>query len=260
MTDHDATAPELPQRVEVVGTPISPTSYDEVLYLLENQPSDAPLVVYFCNVHSVMTARRDPFLAAAVRAADVTTPDGMPLVWALRRLGIVDQQRVYGPDLFELALRHGTGRDWRHFLLGTTEATLDRLEECAAERAPGVRIVGRHAPPFRPLEPDEEDEIVAHVIAANTDLLWVGMGMPKQELLIRRLAPRLPGVALLGVGAAFDFMAGTVPQAPAWMQRVGLEWLYRLLREPHRLWRRYLWNNPLFLALLGRQLLSRRRR
>ncbi len=245
-----------PPRTDVVGTPISTTSYAEVLDLIERRPRDLASAFAFCTVHSVMSARGDSALADALAGTDVTTSDGMPLVWALRRLGHPDQQRVYGPDLMEIALPHGVDRGWRHFLFGTTEATLARLRTAAQELAPGVEIVGSHAPPFRPLTTSEEDALVAEIRASGADLVWVGLGMPKQELWIHHIRERLPGVALMGVGAAFDLLAGTIPQAPDWMQQRGLEWLYRLKQEPRRLWRRYLVNNPRFLVLLARQLVA----
>lgn len=252
--------PSWPNRATLLGTPLSLTSYDEVLQLIDDRPADRASVFFFCNVHAVMTARRDPALATALQHADVTTPDGMPLVWALRRLADPNQGRVYGPDLMEAALSHGVGRGWRHFFLGSSPDTLSRLEASSLRRCPDLIVAGTHSPPFRPLTTDEEEDIIAMVLGAATDVLWVGMGLPKQELLIERLRGNLPGVAVLGVGAAFDFLAGTVSQAPDWMQDRGLEWLYRLWREPRRLWRRYLWNNPAYLFLMARQLLTSRSR
>ena len=244
-------------RADVVGTPISATSYAEVLERIEHPPPDRAQVMAFCNVHSVMSARRDPTLATALRTADIAAPDGMPLVWTLRRSGHPEQPRVYGPDLFELALRHGVDRGWRHYLFGATDETLDRLVARAEELAPDVRIVGRHAPPFRPLTSAEQDDVLEDIRASGADAVWVGLGMPKQELWMLEARDRLPHVTLLGVGAAFDLVSGRVAQAPDWIQERGLEWAYRLWREPRRLWRRYLVNNPAFLVLT---LLGARRR
>lgn len=253
-----------PPRTDVVGVPISRTSYQQVLHLLEHRPDDRGSVFYFCNVHSVMSARRDVELLEAIAAADVATSDGMPLVWALRRLADPEQQRVYGPDLMEYALPHGVERGWRHYFLGATDETLTRLAAAAEHLAPGVEIVGTHAPPFQRRTPgqpvilEDEGAILADIRASGTDLLWVGLGMPKQELWIHRVRDELPGIALLGVGAAFDLLSGTVTQAPDWIQERGLEWAYRLMKEPRRLWRRYAVNNPAYLALLGWQLARRR--
>ncbi|HSK90946.1 MAG TPA: WecB/TagA/CpsF family glycosyltransferase [Euzebyales bacterium] len=249
-----------PPKTSVVGIPLSLTSYDDVLAVLARRPDDRPTTVAVCNVHSVMTARREPDLRRAISEATIATTDGVPLVWVLRLTGNADQTRVYGPDLMELALADGDRHGWRHFLFGTTPPTLERLTGQIARRWPRAQVVGAMAPPFRPLTPDEEDAFVAAVRGSGADIVWVGLGMPRQELFIHRIAPRLPGVALLGVGAAFDFLSGTVPQAPAWLQRAGLEWLYRLLQEPRRLWRRYVVNNPLFVLLAAAQVVRHRRR
>ncbi len=245
----------LPPRVPVVDTPISLTSCDEVLALLEARPADRATIVAVCNVHSVMTARSDPAVAYALRTADIATPDGMPLVWALRRLARRDQARVYGPDLMRAAMPYGVERGWRHFLYGSTPETLARLRAACERIAPGVTIAGMYAPPFRPQTVAEEEAVLAEIRSCQPDLVWVGLGMPKQELWMARVAPRVPGMALLGVGAAFDFLAGVVPQAPPVLQRAGLEWAFRLIQEPRRLWRRYLVNNPRYLILLAQQLL-----
>lgn len=248
----------LPPRRPVVGTPISCTSYDEVLRLVDDRPSDRATTFYFCNVHSVVEARQDRDLAAALADVDVATSDGMPLVWALRALGVPDQERVYGPDLMELALAHGVERGWKHYFFGATDETLDALVAAADRIAPGVQVVGRHAPPFRALRDDENDAVVADVLASGADCLWVGLGMPKQEKWVHEVAPRLPGVAVLAVGAAFDLLSGTVPQAPDHLQERGLEWAYRLVQEPGRLWRRYAQTIPRYGVALASQLAGRR--
>jgi N-acetylglucosaminyldiphosphoundecaprenol N-acetyl-beta-D-mannosaminyltransferase len=243
----------------VVGTPISLTSYDEVLDLIEHRPSDRALVAAFSNVHSVMTARRDPRVAEALRDADLATPDGVPIVWALRALGHRKQQRVYGPDLMELALPHGLGLGWRHYFYGSTPETLERLRSKAEERAPGIRIVGAHAPPFRPETPEERAAVLADIRGSGAEVVWIGLGMPKQELWVHEVRDELPGVALMAVGAAFDLLSGTVRQAPDRIQRMGLEWLYRLVQEPRRLWRRYLSTNPAFVLAFARQWVRERK-
>lgn len=252
--------PQLPPRCDVVGTSLSLTSYDQVLDLIEGRSSERALVGAFCNVHSVMTARRDARVALALHDADLATPDGVPLVWALRALGHSGQQRVYGPELMERALARGVALGWRHYLYGTTKETLQRLEASADRQAPGVRIVGRHAPPFRAETPEERAVVLGDVRSSGADILWVGLGMPKQELWIAEVREALPGVAIMAVGAAFDLLSGTVKQAPDWVQRMGLEWLYRLAQEPRRLWRRYLINNPAFVLTFAMQLLRDRGR
>lgn len=253
-----------PERVPVVGTPISVTSNDGLLELLDRRPTDEATIVAFCNVHSVMTARRQPEVATALRSAHVTAPDGMPVAWGLRASGHPDQPRVPGPTFMETALRHGVDAGWSHFFYGSTDETLAELVEAAHRLAPGINIVGSFAPPFRPASEEDLKADTARIRATGADLVWVGLGMPKQEIWMSRAAAHLPGTALLGVGAAFDFVAGTTARAPGWMQSAGLEWLHRFAQQPGRLWRRYLINNPAFLALLAvsvlRSGLSNRRR
>jgi len=249
-----------PAKAPVVGTPISLTSYEEVFDIFDTRPRDRALVVAVCNVHSVMSARRDPALANALNTAQLATPDGVPLVWVLRRTVNPTQERVYGPELMRLALLESGQRGWRNYLYGSTPEILDGLRTKIAELAPDATIAGSHSPPFRRLTPEEEAADAERILASGADIVWVGLGMPKQELWMHRMSERLPGVAVVGVGAAFAFISGATKQAPAWIQRAGLEWLYRLIQEPRRLWRRYAWNNPAFVALASQQLLTHRMR
>jgi len=249
-----------PDRVPVVGIPISVTSNGELLELLDRRPTERATVIAFCNVHSVMTARRQPEVAAALVAADVTAPDGMPVAWGLRAAGYANQPRVAGPTFMESALREGVNAGWSHFFYGSTTDTLTELVEAARRLAPGIRIAGTFSPPFRPPTDEDLQADATRIGASGADLVWVGLGMPKQELWMQKIAARLSGTALLGVGAAFEFIAGTTPRAPLWMQKSGLEWLHRFGQQPGRLWRRYLVNNPKYLWLLGWSLLRSRRR
>jgi N-acetylglucosaminyldiphosphoundecaprenol N-acetyl-beta-D-mannosaminyltransferase len=201
----------------------------------------------------VMEAQRDADLKRIHNESGLTTPDGMPMVWAGHRAGASWMKRVYGPDLMLAVLARAVERGWRSFLYGGKEGVPELLAEKLRARLPGLAIAGVYSPPFRPLRPDEDDEIIARINAADPHLVWVGLSTPKQERWMAAHARRLTAPALLGVGAAFDFHAGLMPQAPPWMQRRGLEWLYRLSREPRRLWRRYFRNNPAFvLRILAR--------
>lgn len=244
-----------PDKAPVVGIPISVTSYDEVLDALSNRPEDRATIVAVCNVHSVMSARRETALAEAIGAAEIATPDGVPIVWGLRALVRRDQERVYGPELMRRAMVESDRLGWAHYLYGSTPETLQQLQEAIAEIAPEANIVGSFSPPFRPMDEAETDESLEAIRNSGADVVWVGLGMPKQELWMDSIREDLPGVALLGVGAAFDFLAGTKKQAPAWMQKAGLEWLFRLIQEPRRLWRRYVWNNPAYAVLLLMQVM-----
>lgn len=244
-----------PERVDIVGLPISLTSYEEILALLAAPRAGRALTVAVCNVHSVMTARKNPAVRQAIVSADVATPDGQPLVWAIRAMGENRQGRVYGPELMR---RASSVTGLRHYLYGSTEATLEMLERALCELNPELRIVGKHAPPFRPVTDSELSADIDSIRSSGANVVWVGLGMPKQELWIQTVKNRLPHVALVGVGAAFDILAGRVRQAPPLIQRMGLEWAFRLAQEPGRLWRRYLWNNPAYLVLLGRQIIAHR--
>jgi N-acetylglucosaminyldiphosphoundecaprenol N-acetyl-beta-D-mannosaminyltransferase len=209
---------------------------------------------YVCvtGVHGVMESQRDPELRRIHNDSGLTTPDGMPMVWAGRRAGAGHMTRVYGPDLMLELCALAAERGWSSFFYGGAPGVAERLAERLVARFPRLAVAGCWSPPFRPLTPEEDERVVRRIDDARPDLVWVGLSTPKQERWMAAHVGRVPGV-LLGVGAAFDIHAGLLPQAPHWMQRSGLEWLYRLLREPRRLWRRYLANNPRFaLAILRR--------
>jgi N-acetylglucosaminyldiphosphoundecaprenol N-acetyl-beta-D-mannosaminyltransferase len=211
-------------------------------------------------VNLVMSAQEQPQTLAATLGATLAVPDGQPLVWALRALGHARATRVYGPDLMakfcERAARSGVPM---YLYGGRTPAALELLEARLRERFPGLLIAGSSSPPFRALSAEEEREVVDAIGASGAQVVWVGIGQPKQEQWMLAMRPRLTAPLLVGVGAAFDFHAGLVSQAPAWMQRSGLEWAYRLSREPRRLWRRYARYNPRFVAGFARQYLRERR-
>ncbi len=247
-----------PPKSPVVGIPISMTSYDEVLSTVAARPSDSALVVSVCNVHSVMSARRDERLGSVIANSEIATPDGVPLVWALRWTARPEQERVYGPELMRRALVDEAGHGLNHFLYGSSDETLAALTAAISDFAPTAKLVGQISPPYRDVTAKERAEHLEAIRSSGADVVWVGLGMPKQELWMGEVRDELPGVALVGVGAAFDFLAGNVKQAPRWMQRSGLEWLYRLIQEPRRLWKRYIWNNPAFVVLLARQVVVAR--
>jgi len=210
-------------------------------------------------VNLVMSAREDPDVLDAVLGATLAVPDGQPLVWALRALGHPRATRIYGPDL----MAHFCARAEReqipvYLYGGRTEAALELLRQRLLERFPGLRVVGGFSPPFRELTPAEEERVIAEIDGSGAAVVWVGTGQPKQERWMHAMRPRLRAPVLVGVGAAFDFHAGLVSQAPHWMQRAGLEWVYRLSREPRRLWPRYVRYNPRFVAAFLGQYLRHR--
>jgi N-acetylglucosaminyldiphosphoundecaprenol N-acetyl-beta-D-mannosaminyltransferase len=214
-------------------------------------------MVCVATVHMVMEAWDDPDYRALVNGADLVTPDGVPLVWALRALGAAGATRVYGPRLTEILCERAAGCGVPVGFYGGAPEVLERLCARLAARHPGLRIAFRASPPFRPLSSDEDARIREEIRASGARLLFVGLGCPRQE---RWMAAHreLPCVQL-GVGAAFDFLAGAKPQAPAWLQRAGLEWLFRLACEPRRLWRRYAVHNPRFVFHFARQWVRARR-
>lgn len=216
---------------------------------------------YVCvtGVHGVMESQRDESLRRIHNQAGLVTPDGMPLVWLSRLRGFHQVDRVYGPDLMLALCERSVDLGYRHFFYGGAEGVPEQLAAVLQGRFPGLRVVGTYSPPFRPLTPEEDREMVRMINGANPDIVWVGLSTPKQERWMAEHVGRLTAPVLIGVGAAFDFHTGRKPQAPRWMQRAGLEWLFRLLTEPRRLWRRYLINNPLFIALVVLEMLGLRR-
>ena len=245
-----------PPEESLLGVGLALTDYERTLDWIDEMVA-ARERGYVCvaAVHTVMACADDPELAGAVRASSFTVPDGQPLVWALNALGHRLPDRVYGPDLMwkacARAARTGTrmylhgGRDQPEALAGLTRKL--RLAH------PGLRIVGGSTQHFGEYSEEELDRVAAEINAKRPDVVWVGLGVPRQEKWMQRMRPRLEAPVLVGVGAAFDFHAGLVPQAPDWMQRGGLEWLYRLGHEPRRLWRRYLRYNPRFVTRFARQ-------
>jgi N-acetylglucosaminyldiphosphoundecaprenol N-acetyl-beta-D-mannosaminyltransferase len=210
-------------------------------------------------VNLVMSAREDEEARAAVLAATLAVPDGQPLVWALHALGHPAATRVYGPDLMARFCARAAPNGTPIYLYGGRSAeALQMLERRLRERFPGLQIAGGFSPPFRPLTAAEQERAIAEIDSSGAAVVWVGTGQPKQEKWMLHMRPRLAAPLLVGVGAAFDFHAGLVSQAPPWMQRSGLEWGYRLSREPRRLWRRYAYQNPRFIAGFTQQYIRHR--
>ena len=204
---------------------------------------------YVCvtGVHGVMESQSDPELLAIHNRSGLTVPDGMPMVWAGRRAGFADMTRVSGPDLMPLLCERGVAKGWRHYFYGGAKGIPELLRKRLTARFPGLQVTGTHSPPFRALENDEKIRIAADINAARPHFVWVGLSTPKQERWMDDMIGKLDTPAVLGVGAAFDILCGRVARAPRWVQRNGLEWLYRLLKEPQRLAGRYLKNNPRFI-------------
>lgn len=215
---------------------------------------------YVCitGVHGVMESQHDPELRQIHNEAGMVTPDGMPLVWLSKWRGHAHVDRVYGPDLMLALCQHSLDKGYRHYFYGGSEGVPELLAERLAARFPGLEVAGTYSPPFRALSEEEDEQIVAAINAARPDVIWVGLSTPKQERWMASHVGRVDAPVMIGVGAAFDFHAGLKRQAPYWMQRSGSEWLFRLMTEPRRLWRRYLKNNPRFVALVAAQWLGLR--
>jgi len=204
-----------------------------------------------CDVHCIMRARSEPKLMAAFKAADMVVPDGKPVEWTARARTDQPMTRVCGPDLMLALSELSTETGWSHYYYGGAPGVADDLAETMRTRYPGLQVAGSHCPPFRPMSDDEQDEEVKRIADSGADIVWVGLGCPKQDLWMHKHARRIPGAVSIGVGAAFDFHTGRVARAPVWMQKNGLEWAHRLSSEPGRLWRRYLLMAPQFLVLSG---------
>ncbi len=258
-----APAPVLPdvEQIAVLDVPLALTDYERALDWIDAAvAAGAREYVCVAAVHTVMESRDDEALRSAVDRAAFTVPDGQPLAWALRALGHDIEQRVYGPELMARACARAARTGQRHYLYGgRDQSALFKLTLRLRQRFPGLRIVGGYSPPFRELSEAELDAIAADINRARPDVVWVGIGVPKQEKWMAAMRDRLDAPVLVGVGAAFDFHAGLVPQAPPWMQRNGLEWLFRLKQEPRRLWKRYARHNPRFVAGFARQWVAERR-
>jgi len=239
------------RRYRILDVPISIISIEQVLKLFaEDWMVDRrDRYIVFRDVHGVMRARSDTKLRRAHEASDLTAPDGMPLVWIAKFVGIDGVSRVCGPDSLPVVCERGVPLGWRHYFLGGAPAVAEALIRQLKQKYPGILIVGSSSPPFRPLSVEEDEAICATIRGARPDFVWVGLGTPKQEVWMHEHRGRFGGVTLLGVGAAFDFHAGKTSRAPRWMQRSGLEWLHRLVQEPKRLYRRYLVLGPTFLPL-----------
>ena len=235
-------------RVDVLGVRISAVTMPEAVAAFQQWiQSGESTYVCVTGVHGVMECQRDLGLLQIHNAAGMTTPDGMPMVWASKWAGVRDVERVYGPDLMLEVCRVAAEKGWSSYFYGGKPGVADRLAEKLVSRFPGLPVAGTHSPPFGDLSPDEDREIITRINQANADIVWVGLSTPKQERWMAEHRASVNAKVLVGVGAAFDINSGGVRQAPVLLQRSGFEWLYRLAQEPGRLWRRYLRNNPAFL-------------
>lgn len=241
-----------PQRFRVLGVDVDATQIPDVVAQMQTWIRERGVChfVAVTGMHGVTEAQRDRGFKEILNAADMVVPDGMPLVWLGRRNGFSLSRRVYGPELMlqfcEETAKHG----YRHFFYGGVPAVADRLAERLSADFPGFVVAGTLCPPFRPLTPKEDEEIISAIERSRPDIVWIGLSTPKQERWMYEHRQSLSVPVLVGVGAAFDLNIGRVKQAPAWMRESGLEWLFRLVQEPRRLWKRYLIGGSQFLFYL----------
>jgi N-acetylglucosaminyldiphosphoundecaprenol N-acetyl-beta-D-mannosaminyltransferase len=243
---------------QVLNTGIDAISWPQALDRISTWASRRESrYVCICNVHSVVTATQDRSFEQVINQADLATPDGAPVAWMLRGLGFKGQRRINGPDLMLKYCEMASARNDSVFLFGNTEETLEILRTRLRERFPSLRIAGAISPPFRPMNEQEDAEVIATINASGAGTVWVSLGCPKQEKWMAAHRDRIHAV-MVGVGAAFDYHAGTLKRAPSWMQNHGLEWLHRMVSEPRRLTKRYLQTNSIFIVKALRQLIRGR--
>ena len=243
------------QSVHIVGMKVDPTSYERAATIITDWArGGASKYVCVATVNNVMESYDSPEFHSVMNQADLVTPDGMPLVWGLKLLGHRSATRVYGPDLTPALLEMAGEKGIPIGFYGASPQVLSRLVKVVQKRFPKVEIAYSYSPPFRPLTAEEDEQVVADINNSGTGILFIGLNTPKQDFWMAAHKGRVQAV-MVGVGAAFDFLAGSKPQAPRWMMRYGLEWLFRLATEPRRLWKRYLKHNPRFVVLFALQLL-----
>lgn len=237
------------EKLNVLGTQIAVVNPEAARRLIAGWLSENTTGRYvsLVDVHCIMQSYRRPEVRRAYNSADACLPDGMPLTWVGRSRGHRTMSRVYGPDLMLAMLEHSSTTRWTNFFLGGAEGVADELKHKMVHRFPGLQVVGTYCPPFRPLTTEERAALVHRVNELRPDMVWVGLGAPKQDLFMAEYHNELHTKVMIGVGAAFDFHTGRVRQAPRWMMHAGLEWGFRLCMEPRRLAPRYLRNNPAFL-------------
>jgi len=249
-----------PKPLNLFGVPVTPTTYAEATKTILRAAEQRGGGVVSCHaVHAIVTASRDPALRDMVGRFDMITPDGQPVRWALNLLyGAGLRDRVYGPALMDKLCQQAAAQGVAIYLYGGSPEVAQQLPQRLQAKHPGLQIAGSESPPFRPLNPEEDQQVVDRINNSGAGLVFIGLGCPKQDMFAFEHRDRIHAVQIC-VGAAFDFHAGAKKSAPGWMQRRGLEWLFRLWEEPQRLWKRYLVTNSLFVWMLAGAWLSMRR-
>lgn len=239
------------KKFPILGVNISVINMDDASASIERAVSGREKIyVCVCPVSTIMECKRNRMVLESVNSADLATPDGMAVVWIGRMRGYKKIRRVYGPELMREICGVSGKKGYRNYLYGSNQTTLDKLNMRLNKTYPGLVISGSFSPPFRKLTAEEDKKIVNDINSSNPDIVWVGLGSPKQDLWMYEHREQVNAPVMIGVGAAFDFLAGVKPQAPRWIRNNGFEWLFRLATEPRRLWRRYLLDYPAFVCYL----------
>jgi N-acetylglucosaminyldiphosphoundecaprenol N-acetyl-beta-D-mannosaminyltransferase len=246
------------ERLDLLGVRVSAVSVPRAVQIIDGWIG-ANIKTYVCvaPVSTLVDCQKNSDYKNVVNSAGMVTPDGMPVVWLGKASGSPTIDRTYGPDLMLAMTEAGQAQGRRHFWYGGKPETLDFLEQSFQKKFPAMNLAGKYSPPFVPYAQKESQDVIRMINEAKPDILWVGLGSPKQDFWMSLNRPLLDVPVIIGVGAAFDFLSGQKPQAPRWMQRSGLEWLFRLASEPRRLWRRYLIGNIEFLYYLSRERIKR---
>ena len=235
------------KRVDVMGVNISAVNVPTAVEVIGNFiADDARTYVTVTSVHGVVESQHDAELLAIHNNSGMSTPDGMPLVWCCQKAGVESCERTYGPDLMLALCKESAAKGWTNYLYGAGPGVAEKLGQRLSADYPGFKVVGTHCPPFRALTAEEDEAIIAEINELNPDIVWIGLSTPKQEWWMHEHLNKINARVMIGVGAAFDFHSGNTKQAPKFLQTKGLEWLFRLVTEPKRLWRRYLLGHPQF--------------
>ncbi|MFZ5878377.1 MAG: WecB/TagA/CpsF family glycosyltransferase [Chloroflexota bacterium] len=242
--------------IHVLGLGVGVVNINQVIEIMARWIEEKkPQYICVTPAHSIMDCYREPHLYSLFNASGLTVPDGMSLVWLLKLRGYGRVGRVAGSDLMDAVMRYSVSQGWKHYFYGGAPGVYQKLSANLQAKYPGVKIVGGYSPPFRPLTDEEDREIVEKINATAPDIVWIGISSPRQEGWMAGHKGKINGAVLVGVGAAFDFLSGQKKRAPRWMQRLGFEWLHRLISEPRRLWRRYS-QYPLFALLAFAEMLG----
>jgi N-acetylglucosaminyldiphosphoundecaprenol N-acetyl-beta-D-mannosaminyltransferase len=261
-TDRQIPGARAIQQIRILGTPVHMVQIPDVVGLMMQWVAgdrSCPHWIVVADMHAIIEAHKRPAFRSKIETADLTVPDGISLIQVARRKGVPLAKRVAGTDLMNAFFAASQTRGLKHFFFGDTNGTLVRLRQNLVQSYPGMVIADCYSPPFRPVTPEEDAEMIRRINDARPDVLWVGLGLPKQEQWIYDHRAQLHVPVVLGVGAAFKFLAGTVQRAPGWLGDLGLEWLWRLAHEPRRLWRRVMIEGPQFVGHVVLELSGLRR-